>query len=136
MPATNTIANPTTDDSATAFTPMADPAFGLDDVPEPEPEVVLVEPPDPVPVPLAPAATTGATVRPSLLLHASPLSAVALARKTISAQLYNALPSSPSVTTCRLPCDPSVTGRSAGTASLGMHSVPLPVAFQKGLVSV
>ncbi len=127
MPNTNTIASATVDDNATMFTPVADPAL-----PDPDPL-----PPAAVPFPLAAfAAPTSVYDTPGLLLQSSPLRAVAFALNTISAQLYNALPSSPTVTTCRLPWDPSVTGRSAGTASLGMHSVPLPVSFQKGLVSV
>jgi hypothetical protein len=115
MPSANTVASATTDVSAATFTPIADPAPGLGP---------------------AAAAPIVATEIPVLFVHASPDNAVAFAVKTISAQLYSALPSSPTVTTCRLACDPSPTGRLAGSASLGRHSVPLPVSFQKGLVRV
>jgi hypothetical protein len=46
------------------------------------------------------------------------------------------LPSAPSVTTCRVAGEPSCTGSPAGSVSCGTHSVPLPVSFQKGSVSV
>ena len=126
-------------------------------------EPALLEPSVLVALPAAAAAAlTGAYVRPSDVLQASPERALALSRKVMSAHyfrqpsapchfqqnrhtgerkgqeltLYKPAPDAPTVTTWMLASVPSTTLRSAGSFSSGTHSVPLPVAFQNSGVSV
>jgi hypothetical protein len=80
--------------------------------------------------PLADCGTTGVMVRPVVFLHWSPDRRVAEDENVMSAQLYSEEPEAPGVTTWMLAFIPSTMLRPAGSGSLGMQIVPLPVSLK------
>lgn len=119
-PITKAAARPTTEVITIVFTPMVPAALSLL---SPE-DVELEELSSSVPLPFCCLILTYST-SPVLLL--GPL---AFSLKRISAQLYRALPVSPTVTTWILAMSPSLGLTSEGSSSLSMNRVPEFVALR------